>query len=471
VFSGLVRYNPEIMLEGVLAESWEFSPDCRELTFHLRKGVKWHDGEPFTSADVVFTYETVIDPKTPTPYGAIYGPVETVEAPDPYTVRIRYNVPFSPAVDAWGMSIIPRHLLEGADIGKSALNRKPVGTGPYRFKEWVTGQKVVVEANPDYFEGRPGIDSYIMRIIPDTATQFLELRSGGLDYMSLTPHQFLIEAEKPAVKKHFSKYRYPAFGFTYMGYNNKDPLFSDRRVRRALTHAINKGEIIKGVLQGLGSPATGPFHPDSWAYNKEVRDLEYDPEKALALLKEAGWERGDDSILRKDGKPFRFTLLTNQGNNERLKTAQIIRERLRALGIAMELKPLEWQAFLDQVVDRQEFEAVILGWSLDREPDLYDLWHSSKNNPGEFNYISYRNEEVDRLLIEGRQTCDQNKRLEIYHRVHELITEDQPYTFLYVPDALPILHKRYKGVEETPIGIFYDFIHWQVPEDRALWYE
>ncbi len=471
VFSGLVRYSPELELTGELAKSWEFSPDCRELTFHLREDVKWHDGEPFTSADVVFTYETVTDPETPTPYGSNYGPVKEVRATGPYTVKITYEKPFAPAVEAWGLGIVPKHLLENTNVGESELNRKPIGTGPYKFKQWDTGQKVVLEANQEYFEGRPGIDKYIMRIIPEQSTQLLELRSGGLDHMGLTPSQYKLETVKPQYSDHFTKYRYPIPVFTYMGYNLKDPRFADVRIRRAMTHAINKQELIKGVLLGLGKPANGPFHPDSWAYNSAVKDFNYDPERALALFAEAGWLPGPDGLLTKDGETFNFTVITNQGNDQRLKTAQIISERLKAVGVQMKIETREWQAFLHNHVHTRQFEAIIIGWSLGFDPDLYDIWHSSKTGEREFNFVSYKNEEVDRLLIEGRQSCDQEKRKAIYNRVHELITEDQPYTFLYVPDATPILHKRFKGVEESPIGILYDFINWKIPVDKAQWYQ
>lgn len=470
VFEGLVKYTPELVLTGVLAKDWEFSPDCRELTFHLRHDVKWHDGEPFTSADVLFTYQAVTDPNTPTPYGANYGPVQKVEAPGRYTVKVTYEKPYAPAVESWSMGIVPRHLLENQDIGSSQLNRAPVGTGPYKLKEWATGQKVVLEANKDYFNGTPGVDKYIMRVIPDQATQFLELKFGGLDFMGLTPVQYKLESGKPVFKKYFQKFRYPSFGFSYMGYNLKDPRFADVRVRRALTHAINKEEIIKGVLLGYGTPATGPFHPDSWAHNHKVKDLKYSPEKARKLLAEAGWALGENGLLIKDNKTFRFTVITNQGNDQRLKAAQIIRERLKSIGIEMDIKVLEWQAFLN-LVNKKHFEAVILGWGLSRDPDLFDIWHSSKTGEKEFNFISYRNDEVDRLLVKGRQTCNHDQRVRIYHRVHELITADQPYTFLYVPDALPILHKRFKGVEQSSLGIFYDFNHWRIPDDRSQWYE
>ena len=470
IFNGLTKYDRDLKITGELAESWEVSPDGLQILFHLRKGVRWHDGAEFTSEDVLFTYNTVTDPKVPTPYSSNYGPVKNVEALDKYTVRVSYHEPFAPALESWGMGILPKHILYDNDITKEIFSRKPIGTGPYRLREWVTGQKVILEANAEYYEGRPGIDKFVARVIPDTATMFLELKFGGIDFMGLTPPQYKLQATKETFNKYFQKFRYPAFGYTYLGYNHLDPKFADMRVRRAITHAINKNDIIAGVLLGYGTPCTGPFPPESWAYNPKVKDLAYDPDLSIKLLGEAGWKSGKNGTLEKNGKPFEFTVITNQGNEARLKTAQIIKESLRKIGISMNIKVLEWQAMLHEFIDKKRFEAIIMGWGLSRDPDMYDIWHSSKTKEGEFNFISYKNTEVDRLLLEGRRTFDHGKRTEIYHRIHEILAEEQPYTFLYVPDALPVLHKRFKGVEKAPIGIWHDFIHWKVPKNSIEWY-
>lgn len=469
VFNGLTKYDKDIKIIGDLAESWDIKRGGLEIIFHLRKGVKWHDGAEFTADDVTFTYKTVTNPNVPTPYSSIYGPVRSVTAIDKYTVKVTYKEPYAPALESWGMGIIPRHILEGKDITKEEYNRKPIGTGPYKIEKWVTGQKILLSAFDDYFEGRPRINKYIARVIPDTATMFLELKFGGIDYMGLTPPQYKLQGDKEPFRTYFQKFRYPSFGFTYMGYNLLDSRFQDKRVRRAITHAIDKRAIIEGVLLGFGSPCTGPFPPESWAYNPNVPDPEYSPEKARELLKSVGWLMAKDGILRKNNEPFRFTVLINQGNDVRLKTAQIIKENLKAVGIEVNIKVLEWQALLHEFIDKKRFEVIILGWGLSRDPDLYDIWHSSKTKEGEFNFISYKNEEVDRLLISGRQTFDIEKRKRIYHKIHELLAKEQPYTFLFVPDSLPVLHKRFKGIEKSPIGIWYDFIHWYVPE-RAMWY-
>ncbi len=470
IYNGLVRYDKNLKLEGELAKSWEVSKDGLTITFHLRRGVKWHDGHEFTSRDVLYTYRVTIDPKTPTAYADAFKQVKGAEAPDPYTFRVTYAKPFAPALESWGMGIMPAHLLEGKEITKSELARQPVGTGPYIFKEWVAGQKITIEANPDYYEGRPYIGRYIYRIIPDNSTMYMELKAGGIDMMGISPVQYLRQTDTPEFRAHFNKYRYPASAFTYFGYNLRHPLFADRRVRQALASAINKDEIVHGVLLGMGQVAHGPYKPGTWAYNPQIKDFDYNPARAKALLAEAGWvNRNKEGILVKDGKPFQFTILINQGNDLRAKTALIIQYRLKAIGIDVKIRVVEWASFLSQFVDKGNFEAIILGWTISPDPDLFDIWHSSKTGPKELNFIGYKNPEVDRLLEEGRGTFDMEKRRRCYYRIQEILAVDQPYTFLYVPDALPVVSARFRGIEPAPAGIMHNFIHWYVPKEEQVY--
>ncbi|MBT0654363.1 peptide-binding protein [Geomobilimonas luticola] len=470
IYNGLVRYDKNLKLEGDLAEKWEISRDGLTITFHLRKGVTWHDGQPFTSRDVLYTYRVTIDPKTPTAYAENFKQVKRAEAPDPYTFRVTYAKPFAPALESWGVEILPAHLLEGKDVTRSELARQPVGTGPYRFKEWIAGQKLVLESNHDYYEGRPYIDRYVYRIIPDTATMYMELKAGGLDMMGLTPVQYQRQTTTKEFLSRFNKYRYPASAYTYLGYNLRHPLFSDRRVRQAITSAISKDEIIQGVQFGMGQVAHGPYKPGTWAYNPNVRDFTYNPDRARALLAEAGWrDKNDDGILVKDGKPFSFTILTNQGNDQRLKTALIIQQRLKAVGIEVKIRTIEWASFLKNFIDKGDFQAIILGWTIGQDPDLFDVWHSSKTGPRELNFVGYKNAEVDRLIEQGRGTFDQEERRRCYYRIQEILAEDQPYTFLYVPDALPVVSARFRGIEPAPAGIMHNFIRWYVPKGEQVY--
>ncbi|MBN1613177.1 MAG: peptide-binding protein [Deltaproteobacteria bacterium] len=464
IYNGLVKYDKDMNTVGDLAESWEVTDNGLVITFHLRKGVRWHDGHPFTAEDCLYTYRVTIDPKTPTAYAGDFLKVRKAEVLDPHTFRVTYDKPFAPALMSWGSAILPKHLLEGRDIVTSPLTRRPVGTGPYKFKEWVAGQKIVLVSNRDYFEGRPYIDGYIMRIIPDMATMFLELRTKGIDRMGLTPLQYTRQTDSNLFRNHFNKYRYLSFSYTYLGYNLKNPKFADKRVRQAIAYAINKEEIIRGVLLGLGREAAGPYKPGTWPYNPKVRKYSHDPAKARSLLAEAGWRDGDgDGILEKGGEPFVFEIITNQGNEVRAKTAEIIQRRLAEVGIRAKIRVLEWAAFVNDFISKRKFDATILGWTIPLDPDSYDVWHSSKTGPDELNFISFSNREVDDLLEKGRSTFDLAQRKQAYFRIQEILAEEQPYTFLYVPDALPIIHARIRGVEPAPLGIGHNFIRWYVP--------
>jgi peptide/nickel transport system substrate-binding protein len=467
IFNGLVKYDKDLNIVGDLAESWKVSNEGLMITFHLKKGVKWHDGYPFTAEDVLFTYQVTIDPRTPTPYAGDFLKVKTVEVLDSHTLRVTYDKPFAPALMSWSNAILPKHLLQGKDITTSPLARHPVGTGPYMFKEWKPGQKIVLVSNPDYFEGRPYIDGYVMRIIPDMATMFLELRANGIDRMGLTPLQYMRQTENNLFRRNFNKYRYLSFSYTYLGYNLKNPMFADKRVRQAIACGINRDEMIEGILLGLGKPATGPFKPGTWVYNPNVKTYPYDPAKAKELLAQAGWRDTDgDGILDKNGQPFVFEIITNQGNEVRSKCAEIIQRRLGELGIKVKIRVLEWAAFVNDFINKRRFDATILGWTIPLDPDIYDVWHSSKTGPQELNFVSYKNAEVDDLIEKGRGTFDQGKRKKYYDRIQEILAEEQPYTFLYVPDALPIIHARVRGVEPAPLGIGYNFIKWYVPKEE-----
>jgi peptide/nickel transport system substrate-binding protein len=470
MYNGLVTLGRDLEIAPELATSWAFSKDCLTLEFKLHPGVRWHDGAPFTADDVVFTYETTVDPKTPSPYRSDYQDVERVEAIDPHTVRVTYKKPYAKALLSWAMSMMPKHLLEpyvkAGKLRDAPQNwTAPVGTGPYRFKEMKSGEKVVVVANQDYFKGRPNISRIVYRIIPSQATIFLELKARGVDVAGLTALQYKRQTEYPAFQKAYNKFRYPGSGYTYLGFNLKDPRFADRRVRLAIAHAINKQELLDGVVLGLGREATGPFRPGTWADNPNVKGVPYDLKKAAALLAEAGWKtRNPEGLLVKDGKPFTFELLTNQGNDERKKIAEIVQASLRDLGIGVDIRILEWAALLKEHVKKRSFDAMILGWGTGADPDQYVVWHSSQTGPDELNHISYKNPEVDALLEAGRSSCVQADRTRFYHRLHEVLAEDQPLVFLYWRDVMPAVSSRIFGVNPGAAGIKWNQDEWFVPK-------
>jgi peptide/nickel transport system substrate-binding protein len=325
---------------------------------------------------------------------------------DPFTFRVTYKQPFSPGLETWSIGIIPKHLLEKVDINTASYNRKPIGTGPFRFVEWVTDEKIVVEANPQYFEGKPLLDRIVYRIIPETALNEMEILTRGVDESGLFPYEYRRMTQVPFLRT----YSQPSLGYTYIGYNFKNSLFQDKRVRQALTYAINRQEIVQYVLYGLGTVASGPFPNHLWYSNPSVKPLPYDPKKARQLLAEAGWiDQNRDGILVKDGKPFRFTLITNSGNDTRRDVGVLVQRQLREIGIDVRFELYEWSVFLKDFINAKHFDACILGWALSVDPDAYEIWHSSQIEKG-FNFISYKNAELDLLWEQGRREYDVEKK-------------------------------------------------------------
>jgi peptide/nickel transport system substrate-binding protein len=291
------------------------------------------------------------------------------------------------------------------------------------------------------------------------------LKAKGIDSAGLTALQYKRQTDYPAFRKAYHKYAYPANRYTYFGFNLKDKRFADVRVRQAFAHAINKREIIDGVVLGLGREATGPYKPGTWVYSDKVKTYPYDMDAARRLLAEAGWkERNDDGLLVRDGKPFTFELLTNQGNDERKKIAEIVQAQLRELGVGVEIRVMEWAAFLKEHVKKRNFDALVLGWGIGIDPDQYVVWHSSQMGPDQLNHISYANAEVDGLLEQGRTTCAREERTKIYAKLQEVLAEDAPLVFLYFRDALPVVSTRVHGIDPGPNGIRYHFNRWFVPQ-------
>ena len=471
IYNRLLRYDRDLNPVGDLAESWDFSADCLDLTFRLRPGVRWHDGVPFTAGDVVFTYEATIDPRTPSPYKVDFSEVERVRALDDHTVHVRYKRPYAKALTTWvSHAVLPRHLLApyvaAGKIREAPQNwSAPVGTGPYRFVEAKSGERVVLVANQDYFEGRPHLSRVVYRIIPSQATTFLELKAQGVDVASLTALQHKRQTDYPAFQKAYDKYRYAGSTYTYLGFNLRDRRFADRRVRQAFAHAIDRQALIDGVILGLGREATGPYKPGTWPHTDRVQRFPYDLARARQLLAEAGWrERNAQGILVRDGQPFSFELLTNQGNDERKRIAELVQAALAEIGVDVRIRVIEWAALLKEHIRKRHFEALVMGWGIGADPDQYVVWHSSQQAPEQLNHIGYANPEVDALLEKGRASCVQQERVATYHRLQEVLAEDQPLVFLYFRDALQAVSSRVHGIDPGPNGIRHNFTEWFVPQ-------
>jgi peptide/nickel transport system substrate-binding protein len=468
IFNSLLKYDKNLDLTGELAQSWEVSSDQRTITFHLKPNLKWADQRPLSSADVLFTWQKVTDDNTRTPYGSDFKLVSKAEAPDAQTFRVTYAVPYAPALDTWaGLHILPMHLLQDQDINNTAFARHPVGSHYYKLSDWKNGQYLKLSRNPNASQGQANIEHLLSRIIPDKAAQFLELSADNIDSMALNPIQYArIFPSRPDLSKNIGLYKELGNSYSYMGFNLKRKPFDDVRVRQAINYAIDKQEIIDGVLLGLGEPVASPYKPGTRWSNPKLKPYPYDPNKARALLREAGFaDTNGDGILEKDGKPFSFEILTNQ-NKEREMTAVLIQRRLKEVGIEVNIRVLEWASFLGRFIKPKQFDAVVLGWSLSLDPDQYGIWHSSQQAPGQFNFISYSNPQADMLLEAGRIELNPDKRMKIYHAFSKILLEDSPVIYLSAGYGLSAIHKRVKGISSPApaAGIGHNTYEWFIPK-------
>lgn len=466
VGDSLVDHGEDLAFVPRLAEGWDVSEDGTRITFHLREGVLWHDGKPFTSSDVLFTFGLATDPEIGAGvFNAYFGQVSSVEAPDERTVVVTYRAPFSPALQGWeSLLILPRHRFEpGADVRDHPFGRAPIGTGPYRFVEWRQGQQIVLEANPGYWRGRPHLDRLIFRIVPDLRTAFGALIAGELDMARVPAGEQLPDGRWRTVRS-------PSLRVSFIAWqgNGSNPFFGDPRVRRAMTLALDRQGFLETVLDGQGVPATSTFVPGTWAHDDDLAPLPLDPGASARLLDEAGWRReGPDGLRVRDGIPFRFTLNVLQRNRDGERMALLLEDALRRLGVAMTIERLDWPVFLERLHAR-DFEAQLSTWSLDVDPDPYDFWHSSQIPEG-MNYTGYADPEVDAWCEAGRRTFDRGERARLYRKVQERLHRDQPFTFLYHPGYELGLSSRLEDLRISPAGVWDWYpaaLDWWVPRDR-----
>ncbi len=463
LYNGLITYDPKFQPIPDLAESWKVSDDGYNWQFHLKKGIRFHDGVEVTARDVIFSYQIPRQKGYTGPRGSDFEKIKSMEAIDRYTVHFTLKEPYAPFLSTCTYAILPAHLLGEVPMGKLAEHpfntKQPIGTGPFRFGKWEDGQYIELNANADYYKGKPKIKHLYFRIVPDQNAQLIQLQSGGMDWMS-------IPATDLAIGKLFEKqgkiklHSNPSLSYTYIGYNLKLPLFQDLRVRQALTYALDRRAMVDIVLEGQGQVAHTHGSPLSWAYSDDVPKLEYNPMKAKQLLAEAGWEdTNGDGVLDKNGEKFSFVLLTNQGNKMREMVSQIVQDQWADIGIEVKPRLMEWSAFIHDHVETKKFEAVLLGWSLGVDPDPTAIWHSKEIEKG-LNFGSYHHSEVDRLLEENTREMVQEKRKKLLVQFQKKIADDQPYTFLYYANEITAYPRNLQGATEHPASTFYNIHNW-----------
>jgi peptide/nickel transport system substrate-binding protein len=455
LYDPLIEVDEKLEYQPVLAESWKISDDHLRITVRLRDNIRWHDGVPITSKDVKFTMDKIKDPAIPAlNKEGYFDKLDHIEVVDDRTVVFVWKEPYAPSLYAitqvWP---IPEHIYGKGDFLTNPANRAPVGSGPFKFAEWKTSQYIKIVRNDDYWGKKAYLDAVIFRVIEDDAVALHAMRAGEIDEMRATQIQWEKQTNDKDFLSRFNKYHYYIPSYNYLGWNCRSVWFNDKRVRLAMTLLFDRESINAKIYSGFAKLVSGPFYINSWSYDRTVKPHPFDPQRAKQLLDEAGWiDHDHDGVRDKDGVKFEFEMLITTSNTAQ-QFAQLLQEECGKAGVIVKIRQLEGATFFDRV-DNGEFDSCALGWGLDLDPDIYDTFHSSMVPPVGLNHGFYSNPVVDSLLEAGRVEFDQEKRAQIYHQIHRILHEDQPYTFVNaVPEKRPI-SKRIKGVVISPNGPF-----------------
>lgn len=460
LFMPLTRLYTDLHFTPWLAKRWEFSESNTVLTFYLRDDIYWTDGEKTTAEDVVFTFETAARPDVAYPAASRFDLVERVEQPDDYTVKVYLKKAYPDVLYDLQIPILPKHILGGLtpdELLTSSFNRQPVGNGPFQLTEWKANQHIIFQANTKFALGRPKLERVVFSIIPDDNILLTNLKSGAIDVVPrVTPENSAhINSDKINIES------FPGKIFTFIGWNLRRP-FLTRSVRQALSHAIDKNEIIETVLGGYGIPAIGPLTPMAWAYDENLQDLKFDVELAKTLLTQEGWrDENNDGILDKNGEPFEISLKVNSDSRLRQDVAVLVQAQLKKIGIKVNIDRAEWNLFIEQVFQKADFDAVLLAWDTDFTVNPTDLWHSNAIDNG-YNFVAYKNPQVDELLTLGRNAVDQQTAQPIWNEFQRIILEECPYTFLFIQDNIVAYNKRLHGCEFDLRSLYINIHEWSL---------
>jgi peptide/nickel transport system substrate-binding protein len=469
IFEGLLKIDSD-SLEIIphIAKSWDISEDKLTYTFHLRDDVHFSDNVPLTAHDVKFSHDVVMDPTNDTAAGrSLRVDIESATVLDDYTIQFKVNKPYIyHLVVMGGNEIYPKHIYGKGEFNNHPNNRAPVGSGPYTFDSWTTGQQIVLARNENYWGPKQPLAKRVWKLITDDNAAFQALERGDTDRYLVKPDAWNRKASKPAFEENFNKFTpdspIPGYfsRYNYIGWNIRKPQFEDKRVRRALCMLFDRQSIIENVWGGLGSVITGSVFHKMPEYDKSIEPWPFDHAGAIKLLDEAGWVDTDkDGFRDKNGIRLEFRLSYASGITEYERLGSIYKEELERAGILMELDPIEWATFQERV-HKRNFDACMLAWVTSYIVDGYPLWHSSQIEKGR-NYPGLARDDLDTLLEDYRVEFDKDKRIAMSHKVHSILHEEQPYLFLYARPGLVAMDKRIHGVIEHTGG--FDAEDWWIP--------
>ncbi len=471
LFDSLADLDKRGEVVSAIAKKWNVSADNYEYTFDLRQDIIWHaptgmtEEKKLTAEDVVFTYKCITNNKTITPLKDQYEFIESVKATGPYQVKFRLKRPVINAVSRMSFKVIPKHGPKGSYLSrKDPFSRNPLGSGPYRFDKMTAEGEITLKANENYYRGRPHIDSVSMKPFADQNVMTQSLLYSAIDLIPLLNPRDIPEIEGD---RRFMLKSYNALSYSFFGYNFKNKLLAEKKVRQAIGCAINRQEMLNSFYNGRGRIITGPFAPGSWAYNLDVKATPYSVRKAEKLLVEAGFTSKNKAGIRtRNGVPLEFVLkVPIEKENESVKRVVLaFQNYLKAVGIKINVEFREWRAWKEDVFDKGDFDIVIAAWVFDDSADISSLFHSSEIGSWRNNFVAYSNPEVDSLIVESKNTLDREKRRVINQRLHKLLADECPYTFLWSLNNYAAVHKKMRRVEIHPFKFFSYVDEWYIPK-------
>lgn len=486
VFDSLVIPDEELKMVGSLAESWEVSEDNKTYTFKLNEGIKWHDGEPFTAEDVEFTFTALAHPDYD---GGAYWRAEPIEGAEAYkngeadsisgievvddnTIKFTTKETFAPFLSGLFVGILPKHILGDVNPGewaKHESNRAPIGTGPFKFEEWTTGQFIELSKNEEYFKGSPNLDKILVRF-GDANTMLASFISKDVDISTVpvaeTPSVASLDYADIVTQNQLSVY--------YVGFNSKADHFGDVKVRQALAHAIDKENIAKSILGEYGNVSDDIFPSSHWSHNPDLPVYDYDPAKAESLLEEAGYEKNSKGIYEKDGKPLTFTFEVPTGTKEREQSAVLLKQMWEKVGVVAEIRSLDFPTLVTKLLPQDEnggqrevtgedYSAYILGFGIEADPDEYrSYFGSSYQPPNGYNFVGYSDPEVDELLEKQSQELDFDTRQQYIWEASKILAEDEIWIPLYEQNSPHVANKRVQGFAPDFRGATFNAKDWSV---------
>lgn len=457
IFNGLTGHDGDNQVVPALAESWEFDADTCTYTFHLVEDAKWHDGEPVTADDVKFTIEAIMNPDNGSENAPNYEDVQEITVIDEHTVAFKLAAPNVAFLDYMTMAVLPKHLLEGEDMQTSDFFRNPVGTGPYKLESWDEGQAITLTKNEEYFKGEPNIDNIVFKIVPDDNAKALQLKSGELDMALLTPKDAATFAEDEA----YTCYDMKTSDYRGILFNFWNEYWTENRdIIPAICYGIDREAIIDAVLLGQGMPAYGPLQRNIYN-NEEVEHYDYNPEKAKAVLEEAGCVMGEDGFYYRNDEKVGFVISVGAGDQVRVDIAQIAAQQLQQIGLDVTVE-------IPAQVDWGGQMAYLIGWGspFDADDHTYKVFGTDKGA----NYSGYSNELVDQYLTEARQSDDPEVRAAAYDKFQVELANDPAYAFICYIDANYVADAAVSGIDPETVmghhgvGIFWNVAEWTMAE-------